>query len=93
MKSMDILLNLSAKFLNSTFNALRSRVIILVLRVGTLKIYVAKVEALKKTERQDETQFIIKIDGFLSFTPNRMLMLFFNVIFKISPCVSPNSWF
>ncbi len=35
-----------------------------------MKIYVAAVEALRKRERQDETQFITtKIDGFLSFIP------------------------
>jgi hypothetical protein len=35
-----------------------------------VKIYVAAVEALRKKERQDETQFTTKIDGgFLSFTP------------------------
>jgi hypothetical protein len=36
-----------------------------------VKIYVAAVEALKKNERQDETEENIKIDGFLSFfTPH-----------------------
>jgi hypothetical protein len=30
---------------------------------------VAAVEALKKKERQDETQFTTKIDGFLNFIP------------------------
>jgi hypothetical protein len=34
-----------------------------------VKIYVAAVEELRKMERQDETQFITKIDGFLSFNP------------------------
>jgi len=29
--------------------------------------YVAAVEVLRKKERQDETQFTTKIDGFLSF--------------------------
>jgi hypothetical protein len=32
-----------------------------------VKIYVAAVEALRKKETQDETQFTTKIDGFLSF--------------------------
>ncbi len=31
-----------------------------------MKIYVAAVEALRKKERIDETQFTTKIDGFLS---------------------------
>ncbi len=35
-----------------------------------MKRYVAVVEALGKKERQDETQFTTKIDGFLSFTPS-----------------------
>jgi hypothetical protein len=38
-------------------------------------MYVAAVEALRKKERQDETQFTTKIDGFLNFTPP-MLMCF-----------------
>jgi hypothetical protein len=32
-----------------------------------MKIYAAAAEALRKKERQDETQFATKIDGFLSF--------------------------
>jgi hypothetical protein len=49
---------------NSAFNAqVGSRVIILVLPVvRAVKIYVAVVEALRKKERQDETQFTTKID-------------------------------
>jgi hypothetical protein len=34
-----------------------------------MKIYVAAVEAFRKKERQDETQFTTKTDGFLSFIP------------------------
>jgi hypothetical protein len=34
-----------------------------------VKIYVATMEALRKKERQGETYKIIKIDGFLNFTP------------------------
>jgi hypothetical protein len=34
-----------------------------------MKIYVAALEALRKKERQDETQFTTKIDGFLSLSP------------------------
>ncbi len=64
-----------------------------------VKIYVAAVEALRKKERQDETQFTTKIDGFVSFIPHRiMLMYFFAGFFLISPCVwwpnsGPNSGF
>jgi hypothetical protein len=32
-----------------------------------VKIYVAAVEALRQKERQDETQFTTKIDGFFVF--------------------------
>jgi hypothetical protein len=39
-----------------------------------VKIYVAaavdSLEVLRKKERQDETQFTTKIDGFLSFIPD-----------------------
>jgi hypothetical protein len=41
-----------------------------------VKIYVATVEAQKKKERQGETQFTTKIDGFLT-PPPQMLMFFF----------------
>ncbi len=34
-----------------------------------MKIYIIIVEALRKKERQDETQFTTKIDGFLNFNP------------------------
>jgi hypothetical protein len=34
-----------------------------------VKIYVTAVEALRKKERQDETQFTNKVDGFLNFIP------------------------
>jgi hypothetical protein len=37
--------------------------------VGGEKIYVAILKAFREKERQDETQFTTKIDGFLSFTP------------------------
>jgi hypothetical protein len=39
-------------------------------QVGEVKIYVATVEALKKKERQDETQFTTKIAGKTSLGPN-----------------------
>jgi len=39
------------------------------LMILAVKIYEAAVEALRKKERQDETQFTTKIDGFLSFIP------------------------
>ncbi len=42
-----------------------------------MKIYVAAVEALRRKERHDETQFITKIDGFSEFHP----LLNANVLF------------
>jgi hypothetical protein len=48
---------------NSAFNAQGSRVIIVVLQVGGVKIHVAAVKALRKKERGDETQFTTKIGG------------------------------
>jgi hypothetical protein len=62
-QSKEILLNLSMKCWNSTFNAQGSRVIIVVVQVGAVKIYVAALKALRKKERQDETQFTTKIGG------------------------------
>jgi hypothetical protein len=45
----------------SAFDAQGSRVIIAALQVGAVKIYAARVEALKKKkERQGETQFTTK---------------------------------
>jgi hypothetical protein len=46
------------------------RVIIIVVQVGAVKIYVAAaVEALRKKERQDETEFTTKIGGKTSLGP------------------------
>jgi hypothetical protein len=46
----------------SAFNAQGSRLIIIALQVGAVKIYAATVKTLKKNERQDETQFITKTE-------------------------------
>jgi hypothetical protein len=42
-----------------------------VVQLGAVKIYAAAAagEARRKKERMDETQFIIKMDGFLIFIP------------------------
>jgi len=61
----------------SAFNAQGSRLIIVVVQLGAVKIHVAAVEALRKKERQDETQFTTKIDSFQSFIP----LLNANVLF------------
>ncbi len=55
--------------LQLAFNAQGSRLIMVVVQLRAVKTYVAAVEALRKRERQDETQFPIIIDGFLSFIP------------------------
>jgi hypothetical protein len=55
--------------------------------VGAMKIYVAVVEALRRNERQGETQFIIEIDGFSEFphpSPLECYCIFFSFL-KISP--------
>ncbi len=39
-----------------------------------MKIYVAAVEALRKKERQDETQFITKIDAKTILRPNYLVL-------------------
>jgi hypothetical protein len=41
-----------------------------VVEVGAVKIYVAVGEALRKKERQDETQFTTKIGGKTSLGPS-----------------------
>ncbi len=49
---------------NSIFNAQGSRVILVVVQVGAVKIYVTAMEALRKKEREQyETQCITKISG------------------------------
>jgi hypothetical protein len=53
----------------SAFNAQGSRLIIVVVQLGAVKISVAAVEALRRKKRQDETQFTTKIDGFSEFHP------------------------
>jgi hypothetical protein len=55
-QSEEILLNLGMKCWNSAFNAQGSRIIIVI-------VHVAAVQALRKNETQDETQFTTKIGG------------------------------
>jgi hypothetical protein len=49
------MLQLSMKCWNSAFDAQVSRLTIVVVELGAVKIYVAAVEALKIKDRQDET--------------------------------------
>jgi hypothetical protein len=79
---------------NSTFNAQAPRGIIVPVHVGAVKIYVTVVEALRKKERQGETQKIILMNDFLSFTtppPALNANVLFCTIFSIVPCLWPNS--
>jgi hypothetical protein len=58
------MLQLNAQGSNKSYNemlqlnAQGSKLIIVVVHLGVVKIYVAAVEALRKKERQDETQFL-----------------------------------
>jgi hypothetical protein len=63
------MLQLSLKYRNSTFNARGPRLIIVLVKLGSVKICVAAVEALMQKGRHDETQFTTNFDGFLSFIP------------------------
>jgi hypothetical protein len=67
---MKFLLNLSMKWWNSAFNAQGSTVTVVIVQVGAVKLYVATIEALRKRERQDETQFTTKIGGKTSLGPS-----------------------
>ncbi len=83
------MLQLSTKCWNSAVNAQGSRVIIVFVQVGAVKIYVTAVEALRKKDRQDETQFTTKIDGFLSFTlPLNANVLFCWFSFNLTLCMT-----
>jgi hypothetical protein len=73
----------------SAFNAQGSRLIIVAVQLQVVKIYVAAVEALRKKERQDETQFTTKVDGFLSFTPPlNANVLFCRFVFTLTLCLT-----
>jgi hypothetical protein len=56
--------------LKSAFNAQTSRLITVAFQVGAVKIYAAIVEALKKKERQGETQFTTKTEVPLPLNAN-----------------------
>jgi len=54
---------------------------IVTVQIKAVKIYVAAVAAVRKKERQAETQFTTKIDGFLSFIALPPPPLTANVLF------------
>jgi hypothetical protein len=60
--SKEIWLNLGMKCWNSALSAEGSRLNIVALQVGAVKIHAATVEALKKKERQGETEFTTKTE-------------------------------
>jgi hypothetical protein len=60
----------------SAFNAQGSRVITVVVQVGAVKIYVAAVDAFRKKESGDETQFTTKIGGKTSLGPSYFVCKF-----------------
>jgi hypothetical protein len=51
-----------------------SRVIIVIVEVGVMKVFVAAVEALRKKERGDETQFTTRISGKTSLGPSYFVL-------------------
>jgi hypothetical protein len=61
---------------NSTINAQGSRVIVIVVHVGVVKMKICGigVEVLMKKERQDETQFTTKIGGKFSLSPSYFIL-------------------
>jgi hypothetical protein len=73
-KVMKFLLNLSIKCWKSAFNAQGLRLSVVTVKVGVVKIYVAAVEALRKKERQDKTQFTAKIGRKTRLGPNYFVL-------------------
>ncbi len=60
-QTKEILFNLGMKCWNSAFNAQGSRIVIVGVQVGVVKIYVATVEVLMEKERQYETHLRPKL--------------------------------
>jgi NADH:ubiquinone oxidoreductase subunit 6 (subunit J) len=71
--------------LKLSINAQGSRVITVVVQVGAVKIFVAAVEALRKKERGDETQFTTKIGGKTLWVP---VILFPKISFPVTHMMS-----
>ncbi len=74
--------NINMECWNLTFNAQGLKVIIVVIHVGSMKIFVTTMEAFKKKERH--AQFTTKINGFLNFNALQMCVcvcFFFNKFF------------
>jgi hypothetical protein len=58
------------------------RVIIVVVQRGPVKTYVATVEALRKKERQDETQFTTKIESHPMYDQNQGSGAVFSLLYR-----------
>ncbi len=67
----EILLNLNMKCWNSAFYVQGSRLIIVLIQVGAVKIYVA---TMKRKKRGDETEFATKIGGKTSLGPPYLVL-------------------
>ncbi len=80
-QSNEILLNLGMKCWVSAFNAQGSRTIMIIVQVGAVKIYVAAVEALKKKEREDETQFPTKNTVLFWVSPPPWMLIYLDAGF------------
>jgi hypothetical protein len=80
---------------NSAFNAQGLGLIIVGVQGGAANIYVATVEALRKKERQDETEFTTKFDGFfLVVSPSLNANVFFAGFLKSQPVYEQTQgWF
>ncbi len=91
LQSKHILRNLSMKCWYSAFNAQGSRLIVVVVQWGAVKIYVAALQALRKKDRQDQRQVYHQNWWFSEFHPPLNANVLFCRFFFISPCVWPNS--
>jgi hypothetical protein len=76
-QSKDILVNLSTKCWYSAFNATRFETNYRCCTVRSSENIRRSSGGAQEKERQDETQFTTKIDGFLSFIPRWMFSAFF----------------
>jgi hypothetical protein len=72
--------------LKLSISCTRLRVTIIVVEVGAMKIYVPAVEALRKKERQGDTQFTTKIGGKTKFGSS--LFCFVKFSFPVT-CLMP----
>ncbi len=93
MQSNENLLNLTKKCWVSTFNAQGLRVIKVVVHVGVVKIYVAKMEALRKNERHDEYQFTTKIVRKISQVVVFFFVKFSFLVTHLMPYYAKIDWF